>query len=437
MTDHSNALGNINLLVTHAYGRAGSLFLQSLFDSHPNVLTLPHFGVLYSSLPELITDIQRQSDIFVSRHQAIFDTSKGYFGDVGVSVSGKFGVNGDEDLVVNPSLFKEKIASIASAVAGAQGHVSRREFFILVHVAYGLCLRDLDISDIKYIFYHPHSNEEWEILLSDFPGLYFIAMTRDPRQDWVSWKKIHALRMRRDPSRIPPICLFLSEYKYSKNCYYLSGLIERLETDHVRIIDLEKFHVMNRSAMLHLCSWLGLEFDETLMHSTFNGREWFGNSAALRKASSFNPEIKLASWRNELEPDEIDLINSLLVGSLGYLHYGVDIDNSNVPFETLLCRVKYASGSLLVMHCFLYIAGDPLLIFSRFERGYPVRKIVRGVIGKILLLVRSVPATIVLFRQLRGNGMNCRLREMTAQQKQLLSRQVPPQLFIDYYMSSP
>jgi hypothetical protein len=350
---------------------------------------------------------------------------------VGVSVSGKFGTNGDEDLFINSCEFKEKFVSMASEVLGAKKHVSRKDFFVLIHLAYGLCIRSFDISEIKYIFYHPHSNDEWELLISDFPSLYFIAMTRDPRQDWVSWKKLHALRIKRDTSRTPPIFLFMSEYKYSQNSHILNDLIERLETDHVRIIDLEKFHVMNRSAMSHLCSWLGLNFDETLMQSTFNGHQWYGNSATLRKASSFNPTIKLATWRDELSTSEINLINRLLVGSINYLHYDIDVSKYNEPFEMILDCVKYKNELLLFIHCFLYFADNPLLIFSGFKRGYSIGKLVRRLIGNILLIVLAVPSSITLFRQLRGNGLSYKLLEMATNQRRLLRSQLPPQLFID------
>src|SRR5450755_3784549 len=67
-------VANINLIVLMTYGRAGSLLIQSLFDSHPNVLTLPYAGAMFSLIPASINDLNRQIDWFIKRFPIIFDT---------------------------------------------------------------------------------------------------------------------------------------------------------------------------------------------------------------------------------------------------------------------------------------------------------------------------------------------------------------------------
>jgi hypothetical protein len=432
MTDCWNTLSDVNLIVTNPIGRAGSLFIQSLFDSHPNVLTLPHFGALYSCIPKVVSDIDDQVDLFLRAYPAIFDSSLGYFGDIDVCVAGKFGSNGDEDLIVDQRYFRRKLLDTVRVVLNARKKFSRREFFILIHLAYTLCLREVNITEIKYIFYHPHSNDEWQALLTDFPGLYFIVMTRDPRQDWASWKRIHARRMKRNISDIPPICLFLSGYKYSKNCQVLHHLTESITDNHLRVIDLDRFHVLNRSAMEYLCDWLNLKYYDSMMKSTFNGILWSGNSSAQSKTSSFNPTIQLATWRRELSSDEIELIDCLLYGSIKYLNYDIQTVVVTKPFENILDSIIYKSNFLLIIHCFLYIAGNPRIIFSGNESSHSKLKSARRFLGKLVRMVRAIPLTITLFRQLRGYGLHCRLREMTMQEHFLLGKRIPRHLFVDY-----
>jgi hypothetical protein len=419
---------NINLIVTMAYGRAGSILIQSLFDSHPKVLTLPHLGAMYSLIPASIHDLDRQLDWFINKFPTIFDTSRGgYFHDSNEFVAAKFGPDGDEDLRVSSTEFKKQLLDIVNEYSsiGSNGRLSRKEFFVLVHLAYGLCVRSFDVTEIRYIFYHTHTyvHNEWQNMLEDFPELYFIGMTRDPRQDWTSWKKIHALRMQRDISDVPPICLFLSEYYYSKSSYELSNLTERLQPDHIRIIDLETLHILNKRAMTLLCSWLNLGFNESLLQSTFNGRLWHGNAASGKRASSLNPNMTRDAWRNELPEHERQIICSSVPGSIKYLGYVDDIPATGAGTENLINDLKYGNDLLLFIHCTLYLSGNPVRRFRKSWQNNKVNKI-RAILSFGAAFYRGAR----LFFELRGNGLDRKIAEIMVQQKQLLQKNPPPRL---------
>jgi len=373
-------VANINLIVTMAYGRAGSLLIQSLFVSHPNVLTLPYAGAMYALIPASINDLDRQIDWFIKRFPTIFDTSRGgYFSDLEL-VAAKFGPAGDEDLRVSSTDFKKQLLRIVNEyyTIDSNRRLSRKEFFIFVHMAYGLCVRSFNVTEIRYIFYHTHTyvHDEWQSMLEDFPELYFIGMTRDPRQDWASWRKIHALRMQRDVSDVPPICLFFSEYYYSKGSYELSNLVERLKDDHIRIIDLEKLHIFNIKAMTHLCSWLNIEFNECLLQSTFNGHQWHGNAANKKSASSLNPNMTRDAWRNELPNHDRQIICLLMPGSIKYFGYDKDNPATGVENENIIGDLKYSSDLLLFSHRILYVSGgNPIRHFRKSWQSNKISKI--------------------------------------------------------------
>lgn len=438
MSEESTIINNINLVLTHPYGRAGSLFIHSLFDSHPNIITLPRCGVLHSLLPKSVPEVELDSriDAIIAKCPGIFDSSKDYFGNMSGIVTGRFGFDGEENIVISPAEFKKKFLQMAVAELDANKQISRRSFFVLIHIAYGQCVRALDISQCKFIFYHPHSNDEWNALIEDFPGLYFIAMTRDPRQDWVSWKKIHSLRMGRDTSNIPNISRFLSAKYYADSCHSLYQFIGKLKQNHVRFVDLEAFHVLNRIAMSHFCDWLGIEFDDILMNSTFNGHKWYGNAADLKKASTFNPSIKRGAWRDELTEEEVEAINKILPGTISYLRYEIDTDKyKNQPFETLHDSVKYDNSLLLIVHCFLQLAGNPLVVFPGIETQYPMSQRVERRVRNILKMSRTVPYSINLSGQLKGERLNNMLSTLAANESRLLQDRLPGDLFIDHYVS--
>jgi hypothetical protein len=420
----------VNLIVGMAYGRAGSLLIQSLFDGHPNVVTLPHLGAMYSLLPASIGDLDAQIDWFINKFPTIFDTTQGgYFCDSNEFVAAKFGPNGDEDLHVSSTEFKKQLVRLASEryTMDPNPRLSRKEFFVLVHLAYGLCVRSFDVTEIRYIFYHTHSHEdeEWRLMLQDFPELYLIGMTRDPRQDWTSWKKIHAGRMQRDISGVPPICLFLSEYNFSKISYALSTIVDRLKPDHIRIMDLEKLHVLNKMAMTHLCAWLHIEFDESILQSTFNGLQWHGNAANGKRAPTFNPNMKQDAWRSELADHDRQIICSLLPGTIKYLGYEIENPTTDAKSESIVKELRYSSDFQLLVDCTLYLSGNP---FRRFRKSWQSNEVSR------IRAIRSLGGAIYrgarLFFELRGQSVDRKTAEIVTQQKELLQKELSPSLFV-------
>jgi hypothetical protein len=411
-----------------AYGRSGSVLVQSLFDGHPNVVTLPHVGPIYSLIPASITDLDQQTDWFIGKFPTIFDTSRGgYFNNLEV-VAAKFGPAGDEDLRVSSTEFKSNLLSIVNkyCTTDADRRLSRKEFFILVHMAYGMCVRSLEVTELRYIFYHVHLyvDAEWQFMLEDFPELYLIAMTRDPRQDWASWKKYHASRMERNVSEVPRICLFLSEYKYSQGCYDLSNLIGRLKHDHTRVIDLEELHISGTAALMQLCSWLNIEFNECLLSSTFNGRQWHGNAASGKRASSLNPSMTRDAWCKELANHDRLIIDSLLPGVIRY--FGYDRKNPAArgeAGEAAVKDLKYRSDLPLYIDCILYVSGKPIRSFLRSWHGHRINKM-----RVILRFGATFYRGASLFLQLRGNGLDRKLAQIGVQQNELLRKSLPPRL---------
>jgi hypothetical protein len=421
-------LANINLVAAMAYGRAGSILMQSLFDGHPVVLTLPHLGAMYSLIPASINDLDAQLDWFIATFPSVFDTSRGgYFSDSNEFVAAKFGPDGTEDLHVSEADFKHHARSVGNEFCLADGNrrISRKEFFVLVHVAYGLCVRSFEVSAIRYIFYHTHAHvqEEWQCMLEDFPGLYFIGMTRDPRQDWASWKKIHASRMQRPIADVPPVCLFLSEYYYSKSTHDLSHLVENLQNNRIRLIDLEQLHILNKAAMTHLCSWLNIEFDECLLQSTFNGRQWHGNAANGKRLPAFNPNMTRDAWRSTLSDEDRKIVCYLVPSSIRY--FGYDEDNPIDPEENdhIVDCLKYRSSFALFIDCTLYLSGNPITRFYKAWRNPQTHK-VRAVLSLGAAYYRGAR----LFFELKGDRLERKMAEIKAQQKELSGKPLPSRL---------
>jgi hypothetical protein len=310
----------INLIVVHHIGRAGSILLQSLFDGHPNVITLPSFSEIYVGLDEIILDSEVGVEHFIQKNPHIFDSARGYFGSVGQTVAGRFGPYGDCDLKVNIADFKEHMGQLIISHGYANKVMDRKAFFILLHLAYSRSIGNVGHSDVKYIVYNPHGLREFELLLRDFPQLRLMVMTRDPRQHWESTKKLLQLRYRSEVSRLSSLHFSFDALGYTAHVYKFAKVAEKLGPENLRVIDLPKLHNMGKSAMLDLCTWLGLEFHDSLLNSTFNGLAWMGNAANRNISSSLNPQFR-ENWQKTLSFDEIDFISSVNYQAIRLLHY--------------------------------------------------------------------------------------------------------------------
>ncbi len=338
-----------NLIVVHPVGRGGSIFIQSLFDGHSDVVTLPSLQEIYTRLDESIADSDASIDRFVRENPHLFDSRRGYLGYVGERVSGRFGPNADQDLRVSIDEFRSHARDLITSRGSACGAMGRKEFFVLLHLAYARSVGASALKETKFILYHPHSTQEYEVLLRDFPALHFIAMTRDPRQDWESWRRVIALRRGCDPTNLTALDCFFTAIEYSQAACEVARMAQRVEPGHFKALDLPRLHSLNTQAMLQLCQWLGLEFQESLLHSTFNGLAWMGNAATRRFTTGFDPEFK-DKWRENLPTAEVEFISMLDYGAIKCYRYEDAPPRSAEDLNSLLAGKILSSLSSLSSH---------------------------------------------------------------------------------------
>lgn len=308
-------LNNVNLILVHPIGRSGSVFLQSLFDGHRDVLMFPALGTIYSKIPKIVFDITSFLDEFIESNKSIFDSSYGYFG-LGVSfVSGKFGGTGEENLVVDSSKFKREALRLLKLGGFGERGLSRLDLFKIVHIAYSAVARGEQPTTTKYILYHPHNSEEFPLLIDEWPSIRFLFTLRDPRQNWASWKKVIAIRTGIALIFHPKIEMLNCQINHSSEMSNLKEVYERVGKNQLRLIELQQLHASNKVLLKKLCAWLELEFDDVLLKSTFNGKVWNGNSADRVMTTGFNP-LFTDKWHQELNDAEIKFLNSASLGTI-------------------------------------------------------------------------------------------------------------------------
>ena len=215
-------------VIDHA-GRAGNGFFQTLFDEHPEVLSIPwiHYCTSY-----FITEFGDATKVN-SRKAHFFWTQKSYFRllysdllDEDYKLVRRFG--GDPDTTIN----REMIRAIFDQLALQNNTISRKDVIFASFFAIARAF-NRDIPKIKYLIltdsislkkenvFRGFSGKIIDISIKDSPEALFIHLVRDPRAGFASSNhqfvnqlgNAYALRLGNIPQRFTELlrCQFSME----------------------------------------------------------------------------------------------------------------------------------------------------------------------------------------------------------------------------------
>lgn len=380
----------MNLILVSPHGRSGSLFMQSLFDQHSEVFSLPTFFYYpkwkyHNSTIDCINN-------FIRIYPDIFNLSEGFLGVVGKNVTSLFGKNGNENITVS----KNKFISNAKNIFKDQlkSGISRKNFIEGIHSAY-LQTLGYESKKIKFILLHLHKYEDnaHYLALEDYPNLKYIAMIRDPREDWLSWKKV--IYIRYPFSKILPYRynLYTNIKRYKYDIYNLLKFSRKINFNQVKIIDLNRLHILQEEGMRDLCKWLKIDFTEILMKSTFLGKLWHGNAANRKSITGFNSQKAKFNWPQMLSKYEIEFIEIELRKELIKLNYKLTNNKNNQILKNKIPSIF----DIFSYHCLMYVyALIDLFSNNKFNNKYT--KLFPEFIRKILsILKKSIKIYEILF----------------------------------------
>ncbi|MBX9687350.1 MAG: sulfotransferase, partial [Candidatus Obscuribacterales bacterium] len=254
------------------FGRSGSVFLQSLFDDHPDTITSP--GVILWSLN--VFHFERQElqasalvDAFMDYYAVLFDPSRPFKAfslepwENHAEVFGflEMGPERNQRLALDSHLFKTTLLEILQKGPEAP---SRKFFFQAVHVAYQHALgREVHLnSRIVFPLHQFMPSLAARLFASDFPDAYYIHTVREPLVALASLIKFNAV---------------------NNNVFTLLVSGEPLTPElgpRSRAIRLEDLHRDSEKLLEGLCAWLNLPFHQALLKSTFQGLSWWGDKGS-------------------------------------------------------------------------------------------------------------------------------------------------------------
>jgi len=321
-------------LVFLAGARAsGTEFVHSLLDGHPRVLAVP-FPMMFHYFWRLHGEVAEQGA------EALFDAL--------CEKSGLAMVLRNYQEPGNP--YMEKDCRTAERLEIDLGRlrehfieqlgdspISRRDAFLAFYRGYAEAVGH-PWKEVVVILENAHNTFYHREVLEDFPEACFISPVRDPHAIFASCRKG---RFGDVYEGLAEASMLMHLYQTFINQWIYSRL---LGAARYYLIKNEAIHKDKRACMEELAEWCGIEFDESMMRSTFANSPWEGNSA-YRKGNDTGVfqarSDEQPRWMGELSLAEIRLVE-VLFGEFIHLNgYGFYALGAREPsFNDLLTLLR-------------------------------------------------------------------------------------------------
>ena len=179
--------------------------------------------------------------------------------------------NRNETLSIDKEVFWNlMLVKLSSGVSDFhQERVSRKFFFQCIHAAYAETLgRELATPNPLIVFHLHHPSPESAVELTrDFPDAKFLHMVREPVPTLGAWfNHMHETRQTTSVD-LPKLAIELG----ITQAYPLL----RAVSNNARAIRLEHLHNDPKGTLEKICNWLDLSWDNVLLSSTFDGKQYF------------------------------------------------------------------------------------------------------------------------------------------------------------------
>ena len=253
-------------------GRTGSDFLQSLLDSHPQIATFNGHFLVYS-------EFFLNAATFSVDNPSISDVADEFIGRYIYKLVSRYDIQEAKDCLgfdskqsfdLNTFEFKNHLMGLMDGIK-----INSRNFLLAVYGAYQLCLGQ-KIDQLLIIVHHPHLDHEFRLFLNDFPSTRVIFTTRDPRANFFSLvDNFKSYSQANDNQAHIYTCLKMvlqeSEIADEFNLQYTTTRLEDLPREDV---------------IRDLALWLGVEYKESMVRSTWAGLDWHGDRVSKKKFSA-------------------------------------------------------------------------------------------------------------------------------------------------------
>lgn len=303
-------------------GRSGTDLLQSLLDSHGQVLSfngslkfyIDFFAdskCLQSGSFDLIDLAHEFVGLYIERFNSKYDY---------IERKDQLGKDESESLNIDTQLFIEKFVFLLK-----NQEKNYKNILLGIHGAYHICLGN-SFDSLKILFYHAHHFDEVFKFIEDFPTTTIVFPTRDPRAGFVStienWIKY-------DSSSKDSSSKSYLNYAHDNYLFFYFHL-NRITEDEGRLVCSNKKHIiirledlLNVDHMKSLSNLLFIDYKESMLLPTFGGKIWYGDRISGAKIRKFewSENRTYNGWREKLSWRERYLITFMMHSKLKRNNY--------------------------------------------------------------------------------------------------------------------
>lgn len=353
-----------------SYTSSASCLMSSLLDNHPNILSFP--DNIISSFQDFwdinsALSLDPLLDAFLDKYTTIFDARTTPKDLKGTAESGEkrgfttLGSDRKEYLEVDRTVFKRYM----KVFIGDAHPIPRKLFFQAMHVAYSKAL-DREVSDPIIVFgLHTAYPRRINALMEDFSDVHFLKMVRHPLRAIGS-------RFRRQIVN----GIGLSHFHKLINGVSRSGFTyPSTSTNRWRAIRMEDLHQTPKKTMKNISHWLDLPWNEVLLESTINGKQWWNEKGGLQ-ISGFNTAISSQTFEDYLS--KIDSLRLYIMHARKCSAWG---------YETPWWSNSFLS-KLLVFPLFIFPFKIELMAWSSMMTS--IRHSKEPLIKRVWLLLRVI-----------------------------------------------
>lgn len=364
MNDFDKLL-DIPMVTLVTTGRTGTDFLQSSFDSHPQILTFNGSLFFHSFWNKSICINNSKGKIvlddliyeFIGFHIEKLKSRYDF-----LERKDELGDASDQFVDIDLDQFKKNIKIFLEGKI-----INSKSFLIAIYASYGMLVGQ-NIKDIKVVLHHIHHFDKLNSFISDFPNAKIICMTRDPRANFVSCVENHR--------------------KYNINTDHNSFLyfnIIRILNDSTPLhkypneyLTVKLEDLGNKKIISKLCNWLGINYHSSLEKSTWAGLQWKGDRVSITKnnVNGFSEKMLQNNWQTKLSFLDKYVLNYLMFNRIKHYSYSSKqitiLDLIIIPFvilKPLSYELRFLSFKYLFKNLkkrnFRLIAANVFYYFKR------------------------------------------------------------------------
>ena len=310
-------IDDLDVVFLLSVGRTGSGFLFSLLDSHPEILCIPtelKFHEVWSDLEmDGVSDVRKLTGLLCTR-------TKLSWLEHGV-IHGFELDNADRTTIPTGCDFRQFKRLLHDGIV--RRGTNRRAVFLALHEAFAAA-SERDLKSIRCILEFSSDAQYTPDRLKDFPDARFLQTVRDFRAVYNSYRgsvigKQGALSCRDEDCSIRSIPLRLLE-SWASNVDAAIHWHQELGRDRWNIVFQDAMNIEPAKTIRDVAAWMGIRFEDGLLHSTLCGMPWQANSSTGKPSHGANTDV-ISRWRHSLSSTEWRMIEAVFADAMEY--YGM------------------------------------------------------------------------------------------------------------------